>query len=61
MLKYLVILLIFVTIVPAVSVYADKDSTKNLCERNGGDYTKNGCDFDDDDEDKADKVRRGLF
>lgn len=58
MLKYLVILLIFVTIVPAVSVHAD--TNKELCEENGGDYTKRGCDFDDDDEDKADRYGEDL-
>ena len=48
------ILIVLVLLVPT-AIYADKDSTKNLCERNGGDYTKNGCDFDDNDEDKADR------
>ena len=48
------ILIVLVLLIPT-AIYADKDSTKNLCERNGGDYTKNGCDFDDDDEDKADR------
>ena len=58
MLKYLVILLIFVTIVPTTA--ANADSKKELCEKNDGDWTKRGCDFDDDDEDKADRFTDDL-
>ena len=53
MFKTILIVLVLVSILPAV--YADKDTNKKLCEKNGGDWTNRGCDFDDDDEDKVDR------
>ena len=35
------------------NAYAEKDSKKELCKENGGEWENGNCDFKTDDEDKA--------
>ena len=55
-----IILIVLVLLVPT-AIYADKDSTKNLCEKNGGDWEGKTCDFETDDVDKADRYGDDLI
>ena len=40
---------------PYPTAYAGKDSTKELCKENGGEWEDGECDFKTDEKDKADK------
>ena len=42
------------------TVYAGKDSEKELCKENGGKWKDGECDFDTDDEDKADQFMEDV-
>ena len=58
MLKTILIVLVPVTMVPAI--YADRDTTKDLCEKNDGNWEDKTCDFATDDEFKADRYLDDL-
>jgi len=49
------ILSIFMGMLLTAPIYPEKDSNKDLCKDNGGDWENSSCDFETDDEDKADR------
>ena len=56
---YIYAIIAFVSIGLAIGepalVFAGEDSDKSLCKKNGGEWKGNVCDFNTDDEDKADR------
>jgi hypothetical protein len=49
------ILSLFMGMLLTAPIYPEKDSNKDLCKDNGGDWENSSCDFETDDEDKADR------